>query len=426
MEIEMDTKALRIDAKRLVENFNALSQIGATPEAGVHRPAFSADHLVARAWFRERVEAAGLTFRRDTAGNHSAILACADPDAPTLLLGSHLDSVPNGGRFDGAFGVLAALEVLQTIRDAEVDLPVNLEAIDFSDEEGTHIGLLGSQAVVGKLTPEDLNCPRGGRQAFLDGLGRAGLEEDGFLHAGRNPKSLVGYLEVHIEQGERLIRAGADIGVVTSIVGLAFYRITFTGRADHAGTTPMQNRLDAAQGASAFTLATRRLVLDEFPDCVANIGRMEFQPGAFNIVPDRATLALEFRAPNHEALNKLDLALLAQAHRDSDRYGLSLQTEFLGREEPAQMSGKAQRAIQQAAGSLELQAIPLTSYAGHDAQSLATICQAGMIFIPSIGGASHSPREFSAWEDCLNGANVLLQATLNIVLKSKKSHEGFR
>jgi len=416
----MGTKELRIDAKRFKENFKALSQIGATPEGGVHRPAFSADHLAARAWFRERIETAGLNFHMDTAGNHSAILPCVVPGAPTLLLGSHLDSVPNGGRFDGAFGVLAALEVLQTIQEAGSVHPINLEAIDFSDEEGTHIGLLGSLAVAGKLTPENLRKNRGGRQAFLDGLVRAGLEEDGFIKAARNPKSLVGYLEVHIEQGERLISAGAQIGVVTSIVGLGFYRITFTGRADHAGTTPMQNRLDAAQGASAFTLATRRLVLDEFPDCVANIGQMEFQPGAFNIVPDRAILALEFRAPNHDTFNRLETALLALAQREADRYGLGLQREFLGREEPAPMSETAQRAIGQAAGSLELQSIPLTSYAGHDAQSLATRCPVGMIFIPSIGGASHSPREFSEWEDCLNGANVLLQATLNIVHQIEK------
>lgn len=240
---------------------------------------------------------------------------------PTLLLGSHLDSVPHDGRFDGALGVLAALEVVQTIQEAGLDLPVNLEAIDFSDEEGTHITLLGSSVVAGKLTPEDLENPRDGRQAFLDGLRRAGLEEDGFLKANRNLKSLAGYLEVHVEQGERLIKAGARIGVVTSIVGVASFRIIFNGRADHAGTTPMHSRLDAAQGASAFTLATRRLVLDEFPHCVANIGQMALRPGAFNIVPEQATLALEFRAPDPDTLDRLETALLSLAQREAGRFG---------------------------------------------------------------------------------------------------------
>ncbi len=410
----MDFSSIRINPDRFRSNFEALSQIGATPDGGVHRPAFGPAHLEARVWFQETAEAADLEFHIDSAGNHSALLRCADPGAPTLLLGSHLDSVPNGGRFDGAIGVLSGLEVLQTVKDAELELPVNLEAIDFSDEEGTFHGLLGSEAVAGKLESEVLLEPRGGRDAFLRGLSDAGLTEAGLFTAQRDPTSLAGYLEVHIEQGSRLIDAKADIGIVTAIVGINSYRLTFLGRADHAGTTPMDVRLDAGLGASAFILSSRKLVMENFLECVVNVGALSFVPGAFNIVPDRASLALEFRAPDAATFEKLEAALLELANKEAQRFGLTLETEYLGKHDPAPMSKVVQAAFHNAAETLHLKSISLASFAGHDAQSMASICLAGMIFIPSVGGASHSPREFTEWQDCVNGANVLLQAALNL------------
>ncbi len=412
---------MHINADRLYSNFEALSQIGATPDGGVHRPTFSLEHLEARAWFRESAESAGLDFQTDGAGNHSAVLQCADSDAPTLLLGSHLDSVPNGGRFDGAIGVLSAFEVLSTINDQGIELPVHLEAIDFTDEEGTFHGLLGSEALTGILKSDDLLIPRGGREQFFSGLARAGLTEEGLFSAQRSPKRLAGYLEVHIEQGSRLINAQADIGIVTSIVGINSYTLTFLGRADHAGTTPMDERLDASLGASAFTLAARKLVMREFPDCVVNVGAIEFEPGAFNIVPERASLSLEFRAPDEGTFKHLENSLLALAETEAQKLGLILEAKFLGKHKPAPMDSAVQRAFKQAAEALRLRTISLASFAGHDAQSLATVCPAGMIFIPSVGGSSHSPREFTEWDDCVNGANVLLQATMSIAANSQLS-----
>src|SRR5512139_2660279 len=171
----MDWNSLRVNSDRLQADFEALAQIGATPEGGVNRPALGEAHLQARLWFRQRAAEAGLQVNVDGAGNHSAVLRSNTPGARTLLLGSHLDSVPEGGRYDGALGVLAALECLRTVQEAGLSLPVNLEAIDFTDEEGTLVGLLGSAALVGALNPQDLQAPRGGRQALLDGLARAGL-----------------------------------------------------------------------------------------------------------------------------------------------------------------------------------------------------------------------------------------------------------
>jgi N-carbamoyl-L-amino-acid hydrolase len=381
----------------------------------VHRPALSEAHLAARRWFRDRAQAAGLQTRVDAAGNHSAVLPAghAGGHAPrTLLLGSHLDSVPNGGRFDGALGVTAALEVLRTVQEAHVDLTVDLEAIDFTDEEGTLVGLLGSAALAGCLDPGALRQPRGGRTALEAGLARAGLEEARLAEARRDPARLAGYLELHIEQGPRLSRSAIAIGVVTGIVGITSFRLRYAGRANHAGTTPMEGRLDAGLGASTFLLTARELVARDFPGCAVNVGQMRFEPGAFNIIPGLAELALEFRAPDHQRLHELEGALLALAGLVARQYGLQLDAERLGGCAPAPLSPRAQAAIAAAADSLALTHTPLVSGAGHDAQSLAPILPAGMIFIPSRDGVSHSPQEYSSWDDCVNGANVLLRAAL--------------
>jgi hydantoinase/carbamoylase family amidase len=429
---------VRINSERMLAAFNELAQIGATGDGGVNRPTFSEAHLAARRWFREQIEKAGLEFRTDGAGNHSAVLPAsviARSEAtkqsptqheialqnalamtPTLLLGSHLDSVPHGGRFDGALGVMAAFEVLRTIKDAGLEPKVNLEAIDFTDEEGTLVGLLGSAALAGRLHPELLQNPRGGRQALLEGMKRAGLSEEGMMSATRPKESLAGYLELHIEQGKRLERAGIDIGIVSAIVGIWSYRLSFIGRADHAGTTTMADRRDASLGSSAFTLAAREIVMNDFPNCVVNVGNMEFAPGAFNIVPARVEASLEFRSPDEEEFKRLDSRLLASAQEAANRFGLELKVEPLGKHSPTLMNDQVQGTFAAACNSLGLSHTSLTSGAGHDGQSFDGLCPVGMIFVPSKDGASHSPREFTKWEDCIKGANVLLQTVLRLAI----------
>lgn len=408
---------LRVNSERMLAAFNQLASFGATQDGGVHRPTFSEAHLAARRWLREEVERSGLAFRVDGAGNHSAVLVQNEAESeqlPTLLLGSHLDSVPDGGRFDGALGVMAALEVLKTIQENKIRLKVRLEAIDFTDEEGTLVGLLGSAALAGRLRPGILQNPRGGREHLVEGMKRAGLSEAGMLSAARPHDSMAGYLELHIEQGKRLERAGIDIGVVSAIVGISSYRLSFIGRADHAGSTTMQDRRDASLGASAFTLAARELVMKDFPDCVANIGRMEFTPGAFNIVPAQVDVSLEFRAADDAEFDRLDAALLALARTEAKRFGLDLRADFRGRHSPTPMSDPVQRVFVESCDALGLTHTSLVSGAGHDGQSFAGICPVGMIFVPSVNGTSHSPHEFTKWEDCVNGANVLLQAVLRL------------
>lgn len=406
--------SLRVNSDRMLDAFNQLAAIGATADSGVDRPTFSESHLAARKWFRDHIKASGLEFRTDGAGNHSACLPCDDPNAPTLILGSHLDSVPNGGRFDGALGVMAALEALKTVRENGIKLKVQLETMDFTDEEGTLVGLLGSAALAGHLSKENLEKPRGGRERLLEGMKRAGLTEAGMLSAVRKPETLAGYLELHIEQGKRLEKSGTDIGIVTAIVGIWSYKLSFIGKADHAGSTTMEDRRDASLGASAFTLAAREMVMRDFPNCVVNVGKMKFAPGAFNIVPAQVDVSLEFRSPDEAEFNRLDQALMKLASEQASRFGLDLKTEFLGKHSPSLMHERVRAAFAASCDDLGLTHMPLPSGAGHDGQSLADLCPVGMIFVPSVDGASHSPREFTQWEDCVNGANVLLQATLRL------------
>ncbi len=403
---------LHINSDRMLAAFNDLAQFGATGDGGVDRPTFSAAHLAARSWLRDQIEKSGLDFRTDGAGNHSAFLACSPEGSPTFLLGSHLDSVPKGGRFDGALGVMAAFEVLRTVKDSSLRLKFGLEAMDFTDEEGTLVGLLGSAALAGRLHPELIQSPRGGRQALVEGLQRAGLSDESLLAAARPKNSLAGYLELHIEQGKRLQRAGVNIGIVSAIVGISSYRLTFIGRADHAGTTTMEDRLDASLGAGAFTLAAREIVLKDYPDCVVNVGRIEIAPGAFNIVPASAEVWLEFRAPGEEEFARLNSALNDCAQREAQHFGLGLKVDFLGKHSPTPMSAGPRQAFTEACDLLGLTHTTLVSGAGHDGQSLAGLCPVGMIFVPSLDGASHAPREFTKWDDCVNGANVLLQSVL--------------
>jgi N-carbamoyl-L-amino-acid hydrolase len=405
---------LLINPDRFKQDFDTLAQIGATDDGGLNRPCWSPAHLEAQRWWLARAAEARLEPHIDSAGNCSAVLKSQISNSPTLLLGSHTDSVPKGGRFDGALGVMAALEAVRTVAESGLQLPVNLEVIDFADEEGTLVGLLGSSALAGSLTAEALKSPRGGRAALEAGMARAGVTEAGLLSARRDPNSLASYLELHIEQGPNLIRSAVPIGVVSGIVGIRSFRLVYKGQANHAGTTPMDLRQDASLGAAAFILTAREMVTRDFPGCTVNVGQMRFAPGAFNIIPGEAELALEFRSPDPQQFANLEVSLLGLADLIGRQYNLTLSGEALGQCVPTPLSARARAAIAAAADSLALPHTPLFSGAGHDAQSLAPLTDAGMIFVPSREGISHSPLEYSDWDACLNGANVLLRATLKM------------
>ena len=398
-----------LDGERMRQDFEALARFGATPNGGVSRPTFSDAHIAARKWFLARAEAGGLATHVDTAGNHSAVLrARHSSDARVLLLGSHLDSVPGGGRYDGALGVVAALHVLLACKGAGADLPFTLEAIDFTDEEGTLVGLLGSKALAGTLTPEFLQSPRGGRQALVAGLERAGLREERLFDARRDPGLLAGYLELHIEQGPRLEREAVQIGVVTAIVGSRSFRIVLRGVRGHAGTTPMDARHDAAVAAAKVILGVREIVVRDFPSCVATVGDVRVEPGAFNVVPGVARVALEFRSQDEGELDAIESEVLARIRALAEADGIGVEISPVAHWQPTGLDPMIWGAIERAAADLGLTTKRLPSGAGHDAQALAAVTPSGLIFVPSIGGVSHDPGESTAWGDAVNGANVLL------------------
>jgi len=413
--MENELKRLRINAARFRRQFDALARIGASPEGGMHRTALGEADAKARAWLREQIEASGLAYACDPAGNQSALLAGADRNGPRFLLGSHLDTVPDGGCFDGALGVLAAMEVLLTLQDAGYTPPFDLEAINFTDEEGTHIGTLGSRALTGRLNAEDLQNPFQGLPAFEAGLARIGRNRSDLLKACRAADQIGGYLELHIEQGPVLDNAGVAIGIVTAIVGIGRLTLVFRGRADHAGTTPMALRRDPGKAAGVFAAGAEQVLDEAFPDCVLNIGNMRFQPGAFNVVPHTVELDLEYRAPDDFQLERLQAALVSRARAAARECRVTLDVTAAEISPAATMSTAIQDALVGAANRMRLSFRRMLSGAGHDAQNMADVCPTGMIFVPSVKGRSHNPEEYSRWNDCLKGANLLLQAVLEVI-----------
>jgi N-carbamoyl-L-amino-acid hydrolase len=410
--VSADTAPLAIDAERFASDLEELNAIGWTGATGLQRTSFSDAHVRARQWFMERAQEAGLPTRIDSAGNHSALLRGVGDAPRTLMLGSHLDSVPGGGRFDGALGVLCALEVVRTVADRELRLPVTLEAIDFTDEEGTFLGTLGSWAIAGLLTQEMLATPRSGRALMLSELERMGLSEDGLFAARRDPATIAGFLELHIEQGPVLEASGIQIGIVTGIRGNASFEVVFRGAARHAGTTPMELRRDAGLGAAQLALAVHETIRRDFPGCVANVGDVAIEPGAFNVVPERATVKLEVRSLDEAELRSL-AAVVGDLARDAGRrWNLEVGVEPVGWWAPGLTHPRAREALTSSAGRLGLSATEMPSGAGHDAQVMARIAPSGMVFVPSRDGISHHPEEFTELQDCINGANVLLGAAV--------------
>lgn len=407
----MDPTQLRINGDRLMEDFAALSQIGATPDGGVSRPALSLEDLEARAWFADRIEEAGFVFADDDAGNISGVWACDIPDARTLLIGSHLDTVPNGGRYDGSIGVLAGLEVMRALRDAGLRLPFNVEVINFTDEEGSWISLLGSRSLAGRLPPTLLAEVRGAQRAAL---ARAGINTERIPLAKRDPRTLVGYLELHIEQGATLERLGVPIGIVAGIVGRTTHQITFHGERGHSGTTDLYSRKDALQGAALFVTRAHLMAHSRFDGTIVNCGNLVVLPGTFNVIPETAQMLVECRHVNEATLLEVEAALLELALDCAETYNLRCETKRVEHMDAAEMHPDMRGLLERVCVRMGMRHTSLVSYAGHDAQPLSHFTPSGMVFIPSVGGASHNANEYSRWPDVVAGANLLLQAVLEL------------
>ena len=405
----MSFAGLRVNAARLRADIEALSRIGLREDHGIFRMAFSDDDMQARDWFRGLVEDSDLEFFRDGAANLFARLNWND-QIPSVMTGSHLDTVPGAGHLDGALGVLCGLEALRTLRESGIPLQRPLEAVSFTDEEGRFGGLFGSQAVAGRVTPEYLrNANDLEGTNLVTAMSERGLDATDAITAKRARGSIHAYVELHIEQGPVLDRKGLAIGIVEAITGLFKWEISLHGTVNHAGTTPMDMREDAFQGLVEFAARIDGILSKHGgPQSTATIGRVELKPGAANVIPGLAVFSLDVRDTNTDTLNVLAETFRGTLSAIAAERRLGLDVKVLSQIAPVQCAANVVEAIDRAVKASESSAIRMRSGAAHDAQIIAGVAPTGMIFVPSKDGRSHSIVESTDWKDIEAGANILL------------------
>lgn len=409
-----------INGERLLADLRALSTIGGQADGGVDRLAWSEADLAARRWFAERIREAGLEPRVDAALNvFGRLPGTADR---LLLTGSHLDSVPNGGRLDGAYGAVAGLEVLRTMVESGDPLAARVEVVGFADEEGVRfgMGLIGSLALTGELDLKRLREERDWQGVPIrQVIASVGREVDRLLDAQQHLHSIVSFLELHIEQGPRMEADGVDLAVVTGIVGVHREQVRVIGSQNHAGTTPFRLRHDAGRAAARAAAGLRELVEGIDPDAVANIGVMQFDPGGVNVIPGRATFTLEVRHLEEPVVQRIVETFNTRLGAICAEEGCRAETERLSLVPPAPMDRECMQMLEAACRELGRTPAKLWSGAGHDAAILARHVPTGMLFVPSIGGVSHSPRENTSDEHLVLGARALLIAVRTAAARIK-------
>jgi N-carbamoyl-L-amino-acid hydrolase len=403
-------RSWRVNGQRLNQHLTDLSRFGRNPQGGVSRVAFSPADIEGRAFVMELMRGAGLTVRVDPVGNILGRLEGTLRSAP-LLFGSHIDSVPEGGNYDGDVGSLSAIEVAQTLGANGYQNRHPLEVVVWADEES---GLTGSRGFIGDLSLEELRAPGRDGVPLDEKIQRIGGSPLRLAGARHGPGSVAAYVELHIEQGAILDRAGIQIGVVEGIVGINQYDVTIKGFANHAGTTPMDQRQNALLTASELTLAVDRIVRADAGRQVGTVGRLLVKPGAANVIPGEVDLTVELRDLSMETIEALWDQVYKELQASSAKYGTTFTFIKQHSNPPALSDPKVRDLIADAVQGLGLSGQVMPSGAGHDAQDLARICPMGMIFVPSVKGISHSPNEFTKPEDVVNGANVLLQTVLRL------------
>ena len=401
----------RVNGARLNAQLAALAKIGRTAEGGAMRVAYSDADRDTRAYVLDLMRRARLDPRVDAAGNIVGRRAGRDASLKPILFGSHVDSVPDGGHYDGPVGSLGAIEVAQTLAEAGVVTRHPLEVTVWQNEEG---GLYGSRLASGELPARELaNVSRSGK-TIADGIRFLGGDPARLAEARRAPGSIAGYLELHIEQGGTLERERVAIGVVEGIVGIGQWEVTVAGFANHAGTTPMDRRQDALLAAARFVELVHRVARTTPGRQVGTVGRIQAFPGAPNVVPGRVVLTLELRDLDAAKIAALYTRIQAEARAIGEATGTTFAYAELHANVPAPSDPRVRALIADAARGLGLTTRVMPSGAGHDAQAIATLGPMGMIFVPSVGGISHSPKEFTRPEDITNGANVLLHTLLRL------------
>jgi N-carbamoyl-L-amino-acid hydrolase len=406
------TRPLRVNRERLEQRIEKLAEYGKTPEGGVNRVAFSEEDIQSRNYILSLLQEAGLEIRIDEAGNIIGRMEGADPSLPTIAFGSHTDTVPHGGKYDGAVGVLGAIECVQVLSENGLKTRHPLEVIVFTDEEG---GLIGSKAIIGTLTSDALDVITHSGKTVREGIQVLGGNPEAMDKGVRKKGDFTAFIEIHIEQGNSLASKGIDIGIVEGIVGINWWDVTIEGFANHAGTTPMDKRQDALLAAARLIIAVNEVVTGEAGRQVGTVGRIEAEPGAPNVIPGKVVMSLEIRELSSEKIDSLFQKIQKAAEVIAKKTGTKISfSPIEATAVPSPTDPSIQRIIAEAAEDLGLSTIFMPSGAGHDAQNMAKIAPTGMIFIPSIGGISHSPKEFTPSNDIANGANVLLQTILKI------------
>ena len=398
---------IRANPDRMEQRIKMLGEFGSNPEGGVSRVAFSDADLAGRAYIKSLMREAGLSVRVDTAGNIIGRREGREEGLPVIMFGSHIDSVPGGGNYDGDVGVIGAIEVVQLLNDNGLSTRHPLEVVSFTDEEG---GLTGSRAMVGQLSDRTLEVISHSGMTIRDGIRKVGGDPNRLDLARRKPGELLAFIELHIEQGAFLDEENVDIGVVEGIVGIRWWDVTIEGFANHAGTTPMNKRWDAMVSAAELTLAINHVATTMPGRQVATVGRIRAEPGAPNVIPGEVVMSLEIRDLDAWKMQQVFERIQEEAKRIADaRFTPIRFNEIDVASPPAPTDRRMRRIISASADELGMSFKLMPSGAGHDAQDMTHIAPTGMIFVPSANGVSHSPQEFTSPQDMANGASVLLK-----------------
>ena len=401
---------IHIDPSLLSYHIETLGAIGQQVGGGIIRPVYGPAWQQAREQLAKWMGEAGLAVREDVVGNLFGRLHGSD-DTHTILTGSHIDTVKLGGKYDGALGVLAGLAALRALREQIGQPKKSLEVVALCEEEGSRFQAhyWGSRGMWGLIQPQELEMLRDEEGiAIAQAMQAAGFAPERYCEAMRS--DLAAFLELHIEQGRILADEHIDIGIVEAIAGMQRQLITVEGRADHAGTTPMDLRRDALQGAAAMAMEISRVVEQEGRPAVVTMGRWDVQPGAFNIVPALARFSIDLRHPDEATIQRLSQTILAICERVAHAHQLTVSREIVGDSAPAQMNVELQNILVAAAQACGASWKYLPSGAGHDSEVMARHIPTAMLFVPSLEGRSHSPAEYTTLEDAVRGATVLATA----------------
>ena len=402
----------KVEKDRIIDLFENLKKFGVNENQGNDRVAYSDFEIKARDYISNKLKKTGAKVYTDFAGNLIAHYNPNNSKLKPILFGSHVDAVPNGGHYDGTAGVIHAIEVLQTVYSKNISLNHPLEVIVFANEEG---GLFGSKALAGKINQQTLDVVTVSGYTNAEGVERLGGNVDRIYEVKRNMGDIHAFLEMHIEQGSNLYSSNTDIGIVEGIVGLKWWDVTVKGFANHAGTTPMNQRQDAMIAASKFVLMVNETVNSYEGSQVGTVGRMSAEPGVPNVIPGIVNLSLELRDLSSKKISMIYNKILENTkiieQETKTKFSFS-PIDATG--DPALMDKRIINIISDVSDDLGYTSMLMPSGAGHDAQTMALIAPTAMIFAPSKDGISHSPKEYTSFEMLEKTTNVLLNTILKI------------